>query len=231
MEIRNQTARLEDPTRFSAASFHRTGSDRMRKIPLPNILLFFLLGVGIMMGCAPEPRVYTSSELTLYDQTKVAILPFDNLTGTEGASRQLYDVFLVEFLGLRRFAVVDRGEVERVLSLRRIRFTSELSREQIRQIGSELHASLLVQGTVLEYGMRQVQGFQIAEVPYITIVVKIIESLSGDILWASTYSRNGNDTEKVFGLGRITSLNRLSETMAREMIKSIAAIEAWGVEF
>ncbi len=202
----------------------------MRKATfLKNLLLITLLS-GSIAGCAPEPRVYMNSELTLYDQTTVAILPFDNLTDVEGASRKVYDVFLVEFLGLKRFAVIDRGEVERVLSLQRIRFTSELTREQVQQIGKELHASLLVQGAVLEYGMRQIQGFQIAEVPYITIVVKIIDSVSGDILWASTYSRNGNDTEKVFGLGRITSLNRLSEVMAREMVKSIEEISDWGMQ-
>ncbi len=194
-----------------------------------NIALIILLCIGVLTSCAPEPRVYSSTELNLYDQTTVAILPFDNLTDAEGASRQIYDVFLVEFLALRRFAVVDRGEVERILSLRRIRFTSELTLEQVRGIGSELHASLLVQGSVLEYGMRQVQGFQVAEVPYITLALKIIDSVSGDILWASTYSRNGNDTEKVFGLGRITSLNRLSEDMAKEMVKSIGDVSDWGM--
>ena len=220
MENRGTTTRPGGAARRPSGDPRRGGRARERaSLRLPGVLL---VGIAVLAACAPEPRVYTSPELAAYDQTAVAILPFDNLTATEGASRQVYDVFLVEFLGLKRFAVIDRGEVERVLSLRRIRFTSELSREEVRQIGAELRATLLVQGTVLEYGMRQVQGFQVAEVPYMTIVLKIIDSSTGGILWASTYSRNGNDTEKVFGLGRITSLNRLSEVMAREMVRSIA---------
>jgi TolB-like protein len=160
----------------------------------------------------------------MIEQAPIAILPFDNLTGAEGASRQVYDIFLVEFLHLERFTVIDPGEVERVLAQERIRFTSELSREQVEKVGRELGAYMLIQGAILEYGVRQVQGFTVVDVPYISIMIKMIDAKTGSIQWASTYSRNGNDTEKVFGAGRITSLNRLTEVMAREMVNSLKKI-------
>jgi TolB-like protein len=186
--------------------------------------IFLLIG-----GCAPAPRGYRSPDLVLHGDSRLAILPFDNLTGMEGASRQVYDVFLVEFLRAEAFSVIDPGEVERTLARERIRFTSELSREQVRKIGGELGASLLVQGAILEYGTRQVQGYAVVEVPYATIMIKIIDAGSGEILWASTHSRNGNDTEMLFGFGRISSLNRLTAEMAREMVDSLKTAAARGL--
>jgi TolB-like protein len=172
-------------------------------------------------NCAPDPRVYSSSGLSLPKETNIAILPFDNLTDEERASQQVYDIFLVEFLKVGNFSVVDPGEVERVLAEERIRYASELSIEQIHKIGRELKIPMIVQGAVLEYGIRQVQGFKVVDVPYISLMVKMVDTQSGKIVWASSYSRNGNDSEKVFGFGRISSLNKLTEVMAREIVESL----------
>ncbi len=179
------------------------------------------LATALVAGCAPSPRVYTSNEFKLHGEIRVAVLPFDNLTDAEGAARHVHDIFTVELLKTGKFSVVDPGEVEGVLTSERIRFISELSSEQTRKIASDLNVSALIEGTVLEYGIRQVQGYNVTEVPFISLLVKMVDAGSGKILWASSYSRNGNDTEKVFGIGRITSLDRLTEVMAREVVKSL----------
>ncbi|OGF98008.1 MAG: hypothetical protein A2Z06_02375, partial [Candidatus Glassbacteria bacterium RBG_16_58_8] len=173
-------------------------------------IMGLVLLIGWLPGCAPHPRIYPQSGLEIRERTTVALLPFDNLTDIEGASRHMHDIFLVELLRVEGFSVVDPGEVERLLAEERIRMVSELSREQIQKIGADLGVSLLIQGSILEYGIRQVQGYTTAEVPYISVFVKMVDTTHGEIVWASSYSRNGNDTEVIFGFGRISSLNRLT---------------------
>lgn len=193
--------------------------------------LICMLAIVLMLGgCAPGPRIYSSAGLSLLNMASLALLPFDNLSGESGASKQVYDIFLVEFLKVGRFSVVDPGEVERILADERIRFTAELSREQITKVGNEVGATILVQGVILEYGIRQIHGFNMVEVPYLSIMVKMVDTKTGEILWASSYSRNGNDTEKVFGIGRVTSLNRLAELMAAEMVESLGEVVYQGME-
>ncbi len=183
--------------------------------------LGILLLLSLACGCAHDPRVYSSGRLASIETASVALLPFDNLTEEKNASRQVYDIFLVELLKVSGFSVVDPGEVERVLAEERIRYTIELSRDQITSVGAQTGASVLVQGVILEYGMRQVQGFRVGSVPYVSLMIKMVDVESGRIMWASTYSRNGDDTETVFGFGRITSLNRLTEVMSAEIVKSL----------
>jgi TolB-like protein len=189
-----------------------------------NRFFGILLIVLLVCGCTHNPRVYSSSRLSSIDTANVALLPFDNLTEEKNASRQVYDIFLVELLKIEGFSVIDPGEVERVLADERIRYTAELSWEQISSISEKTGASALVQGVILEYGMRQVQGFRVGQVPYVSLMIKMVDTESGKIMWASTYSRNGDDTETVFGFGRITSLNRLTEVMADEIVKSLEKV-------
>jgi hypothetical protein len=51
----------------------------------------------------------------------------------------------------------------------------------------------------------------------------MIETKDGEIVFALSRSASGRDWEKLFGLGRIYSLERLAKKLARDMAKAIAS--------
>jgi hypothetical protein len=52
--------------------------------------------------------------------------------------------------------------------------------------------------------------------------MRIVACDSGQIIWASTHSRRGDDAESFFGIGRIENLQQLAAVTVEEMINTLA---------
>jgi len=153
----------------------------------------------------------------------MAILPFDNLSSTQGAGKTIENLVLIEFLKRSTLKVIDPGEVSAILSKERIRLATSIPKETIRTLGTGLGAGLLMMGTVHQYEMLTASGAGgSGTIPTVAVTVRIIDAESGDIVWATTVTRRGNDREIVFGIGKIQSLNQLAEETAMELAQAFA---------
>jgi TolB-like protein len=150
--------------------------------------------------------------------TKIAILPFDNLSGEEGAGEKMTEIFVVELMRTGRFEVVEPGRVKKAMMEKRIRTTRDLDLDAARWLGETLGLDLILVGSVLEF---EIQESQNKPVPVVTVTARFLKADSGATLWAAYQSRKGDDRETLFGWGRITSLSQLGDAVASEMLRGL----------
>lgn len=184
----------------------------------PVQLLVLLL---LTAGCAKTAlRPYTSSD---FKAGKMAILPFDNLSAAQGASKTMENLVLVEFLRLPIFTLVEPGEVAAALAEARVRLATSMPKATVIKLGKDLGVDLLMLGVVHEHEMKRFTGAGgSGESPVVAISVRILETKTGNIVWAANINRAGNDRETVFGMGRVQSINELAAQTAIELARVCA---------
>lgn len=191
-----------------------------RVVLLAGILNLFLI---LLSNCAPSMKPFSNKNLSEGGNVKMAILPFDNLSKTQGAGKIMENYVLVEFLKYSQVNIIEPGEVASVLSHERIRLATSIPKETIHKIGKNLGANLFMIGIVNEYEMQLATGAGgSGQIPVIAVSLRIIDANTGDIVWAVSTPRRGNDSETVFGIGRIQSIDRLAQKTAEEIAQAFA---------
>jgi len=204
----------------------------MRRIPTPSIAILVFAALSLA-GCGGRfaIRPYTSPSVARTISGGIAVLPFDNLSETRSAGKSIENMVLIELLKHSRVRFVNPGEVSQALQEERIRLATSISRESLRNLGLRLGVGAVVQGVVQEYALQRITAAGgSGEIPVVSITIRVLDVRSGDIVWAVTVTRRGNDHEKIFGIGRVDSLELLAqdvaETIARSFGKSIRAAES-----
>lgn len=189
-------------------------------IVITGVILFLLLSAG----CArPHVRPFTSNTLKGGQNLKMAILPVDNLSKSSNTGRSLDNILLVEFLKRVPAIVIDPGEVSAAISDARVRLATSIPRETVKSLGKRLEVDFFVIGIVHEYEIQAVTGpGGTVQVPVITFTIRVLDAVTGNIVWATNVTRRGNDRETVFGIGRIGSVSDLAERMAEELADAFA---------
>lgn len=191
----------------------------LRYRPTHAILIILLpVAFSLVSGCAHNPRIYNLEGYQRPSSARIALLPLENLSGAEGAGQRVTDLVLVELLKLGRYDVVEPGEVESALLEYRIRSTNRLSLAEADSIGQKLNCQYLFLGSVLEYDLVQIGATQI---PVVALAARILEAKTGRIIWASYHSRRGNDSETIFGLGRVPTLEQLSRAVVEDVMRTL----------
>ena len=176
---------------------------------------------GCGSGRIAEP--FTSQGLKGDAGVRMAILPFDNLSDDQGAGKTMENLVLVEFLKNTSAYIIDPGEVMAALVEERIRLATSIPREILKKLGQRLESDYFILGIVHEYTMQRMSGAGGAgEVPVVSLTLRILDAQSGEIVWATSAARRGNDREKVFGMGRIDSIEQLAQITAQEIAQNLA---------
>jgi hypothetical protein len=131
---------------------------------------------------------------------------------------------LVEFLRLPFFDIVDPGEVMDELSQARVRLATNIPQETVIALGEQLGVDYIMIGVVQEYQLQRMSGAGgSGDVPVLSLSIRILETGTGNIVWAVNASRSGKDRETVFGMGRVQSINELASQTAIELAQAFAA--------
>ncbi|HSQ60295.1 MAG TPA: hypothetical protein VLT84_07665 [Acidobacteriota bacterium] len=171
---------------------------------------------AIASGCAGSGRPREQSGAVPSDHPRLALLPFDNLSGREEQERLFTQTFLAMLVGTDACEVVDLGRVESLLETLRIRATGSLTPEQMSAVGESLRVSYVMLGSVLESGrVRTSDG----ETPAVGASLRLVETATGRVTWANVRVLTGDDHETVFGWGRERSAERLLTKLADEMLR------------
>ncbi|HEU4436895.1 MAG TPA: hypothetical protein VFR89_05470, partial [candidate division Zixibacteria bacterium] len=150
---------------------------------------------------------------------KIAVLPFENLADDGGAGEKLQKIFLVELLKQNQWQVLEPGEVEQALKELRIRATDKLSAEQARRLQEKLGLDWIFFGTVLEFSTPQTGS---NEPPVVSLTARILDAGKGEIIWAAFGSRQGDDSEFLFEVGKVNSTSELAKKIAEGMVAALA---------
>ncbi|MBI5576049.1 MAG: hypothetical protein HY896_06755 [Deltaproteobacteria bacterium] len=183
-----------------------------------------LLVSALLFGCGPTLKPFTGAGLRKGEGVKMAILPFENLSKTQGAGKSMESYILVELLKNAPVMVLDPGEVNAMLSKERVRLATSIPRETLVALGRGLGVDLFMMGTVHDFDMQIATGAGgSGQIPVVSMSLRILDASTGDIVWAGNASRRGSDRETVFGIGRIHSINNLAEETAAEMARAFSA--------
>ena len=189
-------------------------------------LLALAWGISLLVGgCAASapPRSHGGAVPT--DHPRVALLPFENLSGREEQGRFFTQAFLATLVGTDAVEVVDLGEVEATIEALRIRATGAPSRDQLAALGESLQVRYVLLGSVLEAGtIRTYDG----DIPSAGASLRMVDVTNARIVWARAHVVTGDDRETVFGWGRERSAERLLTKLADDMLRPFrAAGDAW----
>lgn len=193
-----------------------------RKTFCGKILVALLLGpAGLSLsGCHGGPPAYLHPTADLSFIKKVAVMPFNNLTGDQWAGHKVREVLIAELLLTGVFDVVEPGEVNRVLVKEKIENVSSLTADQIKRIGRGLGTQALILGTVEEYGESR-SGTLSA--PLVTIALRMVDVQSGAIIWSVHHSKGGVGLMmRLFGIGSGT-ISEVTIGVVREAIDTMFA--------
>ncbi len=118
---------------------------------------------------------------------KVGVIPFENLSGDQGAGARSTRYFLNSLLASESFDVVEPGEVSKALAKMSLVRTAELTEEQFVELGRELGVQGLFLGTVNESSSLRSGS---TSVNVVTVVLRLVETETGSTVWSVTRSED-----------------------------------------
>lgn len=180
-----------------------------------SAILFVL--IAVLAGCgAYKPRLKASTEGV--QAKKVAVLPFNNISGKRDAGDIVTNIFITELFRLGRFQVEEPGNVIQFIIQEKVNTIGEMDLENLQILGRRLGVDAVLVGTVEEYD----DGKSMATpVPVVSVSARMIDPNKGTIIWSSQNRRKGDDYILVFDLGRIRSVTTLTKKTVNEMLSTI----------
>lgn len=169
-------------------------------------------------GCAGRPSSFRGGLGEIERGSRLAVLPLVNLTQDQSAPDVVMNSLIVQVLDTGMFTVVDPGLVQSLVVDKRLRLTDRLSLQALSEIESDLGATYVMQGTVNDFGLIQEAG---DAQPTVSVSLRIVACRDGRIVWAASHARRGDDRESVFGLGRIGTLEQLTQVTVGELMETL----------
>lgn len=168
------------------------------------------IATALVLFLGWSSRIFGAEE-TIMIKT-VAVMPF---TTSAESDRSIELTRLVEnCLVKNKFKVISQNVLESFLAKKRIRRPNLLDRSTIRELGAVIEADVLITGS----------GTMLAgSDPLVAINAQMIECIDGSIVWANSVSCTGKDFVTFLGLGRITSLKKLTEIAINDLFKGLPA--------
>lgn len=187
-----------------------TGGAVRRIAPGCALAAFLLAGCG-----APAPRVYRIDEAPAV--LRVAVMPLMNYTEDRDAPDRIMPVVALELARKPGVQVVDPGVVEEALAREPWILADRLPPDLVDALGESMGASALLVGAVLAHGYLESDGERI---PQVSLTLRLLETPGGRVLWSANHTRSGDDSETLFGFGRVTGLEQLVDRTVEEILRS-----------
>ena len=172
-----------------------------------------VLALSVLMGCAADLSSQRRIEAKLPAEARIAVLPFENLSGSDRAAEKVTEFFVTQFLAKNDIDVVEYGSVYDALRRSRFRSSNLITEQQIMQLAADLNARVFVTGAVLEY--EEYDNQYLGKVPQVSFNVRVIDGTTGETIWVGSSNGRGDRGELVFGIGAVKS----ADNLAREMVK------------
>jgi outer membrane protein OmpA-like peptidoglycan-associated protein/TolB-like protein len=148
----------------------------------------------------------------------IAVMPFENLTEYYEAGKIVPDIVATELYISRKFGVVERTEVQRVMRENNIIVKERVDPVLAQQIGVMLSVDAVIIGSVSEYWYRTFKGKVTDVEPTVGINLRLVDVKTGAILWASSHTRSSYDLVN----SQRDPINRVTQIVARDMVDFIS---------
>jgi len=185
-------------------------------------MLAALVSTVFIAGCkdsGPSARSFVKNSTNA--PVRIAVIPFDNVTRDENAGKVVTNTVLVYLLSTGYFDVVEPGVLDEAMATASppIRETSgSLKPKDLRYLADKLGVDAIIVGAVEDFGEVRINN---DSYPSVSFSARMVNARTGEILWADTVSKAGADKEKLFGIGRVSSLGKLCKLAVAEMAASM----------
>lgn len=140
----------------------------------------------------------------------VAVFPVDDLTAGRNSLHRGFTDFLGQELAARGLTVIPRAAVSDFMAARRIRRLGMLQTEEILAAGSELHADLVVLGSLCQRNEASA---------VLGVSVSLIRTRDGRTIWSSNKGVSLLGEQRLLGVNAPASMADLTSLMARELFQ------------
>lgn len=168
------------------------------KASLTRCLFSAALTVLLLAGCSSGSRLYVNPEADMTFYRRVAVVPFDNLSGERYASERVARALITELVMTNRFEVVEPGEY--ITALDKIggepNIEGKFDPEKLKSAATAVQATGLIRGSVSEYRMQRVGT---ADAPVVTFDISMYDVATGKLVWQSSITRRGKARFPIFG--------------------------------
>jgi TolB-like protein len=185
-------------------------------------VLSLLFGSMLLAGCSHQlTSAYRISE-PLAKGARVAVLPFENLSGKEGASEKITEYMVLALQRGKNIEVTEFGQVYEQMRRYRIRSATLLTDAQLDSLASGLKIGYVVTGSVLDY--HETDNLYLGKIPQVSINVRLIDCTTHQTIWTGVANARGDQSETVFGLGAVRSLEELAHSVVSKASDNISAV-------
>jgi len=164
-------------------------------------------------GCvAPEVgRDFVASDLTAPATLRVAVIPFENLSGYPSAGRIVADLVATELYQRRVFRLMEASELQRREREQNLS-DAALGRSMVAaDFARTLGVDAVLLGSVSEYGYQH----GLHEEPKVGINLRLVRAGDGTVLWAASHSDGGR------GYLRRETLNAVAQRAVARMVDAL----------
>jgi TolB-like protein len=184
----------------------------VRPIVLNICLSIFIF--SLIASCAALPRISSNEQDPVVK--KVAVLPFQNISGNKYAGNVVANAYVTELFNTGRFLVEEPGNIRRFMIQERVDTIGEMELDRLKVLGRRLRVDAIVVGTVEEF-----DGGRGVGVPVVSVTARMVEASSGRIIWSGQNRRKGDDYIIVFDLGEVRTVTTLTQKVVKEMVDTI----------
>lgn len=169
------------------------------------------------LGCGgSKPAVSTP-------MPRVAVLPFESLSGNAESARIVTRLLQNALSARADIQLLDPGKVEDALASLRIRQPALMTESERQALSERLDFDLALVGSVLSYGTAQHPYAGV--VALVSLTARVVRSEDGATVWADTRSKQGSDSQWLFGLGSKHDPALLADEMCRAIVKDIVWLD------
>ncbi|MGB9716205.1 MAG: hypothetical protein ACPL1G_07350 [Thermodesulfovibrionales bacterium] len=144
---------------------------------------------------------------------KIALFPFENLTDEKIALEQVMPV-LRNQLERKGLELLDDNILNNFLLKKRVRNTGYISKDLAHEARNELRVDAIITGSI--------NSFYLKENPQVGILIRMIDTSDGNILWADQSSTTGEDFTTILGLGTVKSMDKLISLVVERLLSSFS---------
>jgi TolB-like protein len=182
-------------------------------LPLHHAIRSLVLAFSLLLLALCSSLFAASEAATPSPKTRIALLPFENLTDDRTAFSEIMPV-VKNRLETKGFELVDENSLNNFLLKERVRSTAYISRDVAQKMEKELNVKAILIGAITSY-------YPIKN-PQVGVLARLVDSASGAILWANQASATGEDFTRILGLGTIRSMEELIPVVVDRLLDSFS---------
>lgn len=173
-----------------------------------------------LAGCAAGTKLYVNPQADLSAYTKVALMPFGNLTSDRFASERVSRALMTELIGTGHYQLVEPAEFWSTLVAVGGEPGSDgvIKPEKLKEAAEKLGVQALIRGAVSEYQVQRLNG---ADVPVVGFDVEMIDAPSGAIVWRTAVQSTGRGRIPLLGGPGARSLGVVTRNACAEVVAQL----------